>query len=470
MKKLLRRLTVTLCSLALCLTSASALSVEQAIELLEENYVDTLPPAAYQATTLDELFKAIGEPYTYYMDATGYEEFTAGVEGETTFAGIGVTIEYTANGIEITSLLDGSGAKDAGLQVGDYIIAIGNVSCVPADETHRALILGEAGTYVTLTILHPDGTINKYSIERRTLTIPNTKIAVDNGVGTIDCDSFGSQTADYFYEGIAENDETNAWLVGLRNNSGGLAAAAVGALGSFTGPGPKLFYRLADGSSFYSAFLADQLTEKTAIVLVNGYTASASEILSGGIRAEDAGIVVGSRTYGKGSAQIVLDSSRYPELFDGDSLKITAYRFYCSDGNTTDKIGVLPTLLVSDEYTADVAALLKTVSLNLAIISTFRSIAASSMSLWTWQKRKSTALRSARCSPPCRRMLLSAALMMAPKSLSIPLLLRSSMTSRLTRAPSLTSRLADMRTRSTSSAPTVFSAVMARGISSPTGL
>ena len=134
----------------------------------------------------------------------------------------------------------------------------------------------------------------------------------------------------------------------------------VSTVGDVKGPGPKLFYRLADGSSFYSAFLADQLTEKTAIVLVNGYTASASEILSGGIRAEDAGIVVGSRTYGKGSAQIVLDSSRYPELFDGDSLKITAYRFYCSDGNTTDKIGVLPTLLVSDEYTADVAALLKT--------------------------------------------------------------------------------------------------------------
>ena len=361
MKKLFRRLTVVLCSLALCLTSASALSVEQAIELLEENYVDTLPPAAYEATTLDELIEAIGDPYTYYMDASDYEEFNAGVESETTFAGIGVSIEYTAKGIEITSLLDGSGAKDVGLQIGDYIIEVDDVSCVPADETHRALILGEAGTYVTLTVLHSDGTIKKYSVERRTLTIPNTKIVVDNGVGTIDCDSFGSQTANHFYDGIAENDETvNAWVVDLRSNSGGLATAAVGALGSFTGPGPKLFYRLADGSSFYTAYLADQLTEKTAIVLVNGYTASASEILSGGIRAEDAGIVVGSRTYGKGSAQIVLDSGAYPELFDGDSLKITAYRFYCSDGNTTDKIGVLPTLLVSDEYTADVAALLKT--------------------------------------------------------------------------------------------------------------
>lgn len=359
MKQLFRRLTAALCTLALCLTSASALSVEDALRLLEDNYVDPLPAAAYEATTLDELFDAVGDPYTYYMSATDYEEFSAGVESETTVTGIGAGIEYTMNGIRITSLLDGGGAKDAGLQIDDYIIAVDGVSCVPAADAHRSLIIGEAGTYVTLTIRHPDGTTQDYRIERRTVTLHNTTVTLENGVGTIDCDSFGSQTGEYFYDGAAEYDDAaRVWVVDLRSNTGGFADAAVSALGTFTGFGPKLYYRLNDGSSFYTIFLADAATDKPAIVLVNGYSASASEILSGGINALGAGIVVGSRTYGKGTAQIVLDENGYPDLFDGDSLKVTAYRFYCANGSTTDKIGVIPTICVPDAYTAAVAALL----------------------------------------------------------------------------------------------------------------
>jgi len=359
MKALTRRLCAVLCALTLCLTSVSALSVEDALQLLEKNYVDPLPAAAYDAKTLDELFAAVGDPYTYYMSAVDYEEFTAGLESESTVTGIGAGIEYTANGIRITMVLDGGAAKDAGLQLDDYIIAIEGVSCVPAAEAHRNLIIGEAGTYVNITVRHPNGAVQDYRLERRTLELHNTTVMAANGVGTIDCNSFGSQTESYFSEGIAANDaDVEHWIVDLRSNLGGLADAAVGTLGSFTGTGPKLYYRLNDGSSFYTVYLADPDTDKPAIVLVNGYSASASEILSGGIRAQDAGIVVGSRTYGKGTAQLVLDKEKYPELFAGDSLKVTAYRFYCSDGNTTDRIGVIPTLLVPDDLTADVAALL----------------------------------------------------------------------------------------------------------------
>ena len=80
MKTILRRLTAVACAAMLCLTPASALSVEEAVGLLEEYYVDELPAAAYQATTLDELFEAVGDPYTYYMDAAEYEFFSASVE------------------------------------------------------------------------------------------------------------------------------------------------------------------------------------------------------------------------------------------------------------------------------------------------------------------------------------------------------------------------------------------------------
>ena len=95
------------------------------------------------------------------------------------------------------------------------------------------------------------------------------------------------------------------------------------------------------------------------IVLVDGGTASASEIFASVVRDENRGIVIGSRTYGKGVAQILLDETVYPGSFtEGDALKVTAYRYFSPNGTTTDRVGVIPDLLVDDAYTADVAYLL----------------------------------------------------------------------------------------------------------------
>ena len=358
MKRIIRRLSALLCVLALCLTPAGALSVEDAVKLLEANYVDALPPAAYEAQTLGELFDAVGDPYTYYMSAEHYQSFRSGVEGEISVTGIGVSIDYSADGILITSVLSGGGAEEVGLIPGDRIIAVGGVSCVPAAAAHRELIIGEPGTFVDLTVVRTDGTTRDFHVERRLVEIHNTNVYYENGVCTIDCDSFGSLTKDYFFGGVVGHPDTKLWVVDLRDNPGGITDPSAYALGLFTGFGYKVFFRDGDGTISYNAYVADRLTDKPVITLVNGGTASSAEILSGGIRAENAGVVLGSRTYGKGSAQIVLDKAAFPELFDGDALKITVYRFYNSDGCTTDRIGVLPTLLVDDQYVDEILGLL----------------------------------------------------------------------------------------------------------------
>ena len=97
------------------------------------------------------------------------------------------------------------------------------------------------------------------------------------------------------------------------------------------------------------------LTNKPMILLVNGESASASELFASGVRDTERGIIVGSRTYGKGVAQAVLDESSDPAYFDGDCLKVTTARFYAAGGSTTDRVGVIPTLLVDDGYTQAVA-------------------------------------------------------------------------------------------------------------------
>ena len=124
MKKRLFRLGALCCVAAMTITtSAQALSVEEAYDILQRSYVDKLPRAAQDAKSLDELF-SYTDDYTYYMTAEEYQAFLQGVEGDVSFAGIGAEITYVPEGIRIVSVLKGGGAEKAGLAAGDIIIAI----------------------------------------------------------------------------------------------------------------------------------------------------------------------------------------------------------------------------------------------------------------------------------------------------------------------------------------------------------
>ena len=358
MKRLLYRLCAAMCVCAMLVTSAAALSVEDALSLLEEDYINKLPAAAYEATTLDALFSAIGDPYSYYMTAEEYQAFLGGIEGEDSVTGIGAQISYEENGILIVAVLPDGGAEDAGLVSGDLIVAINGESCVPSGEADREKLIGEVGTSVRVTVKHENGSIRDYTIERRIVFIHNTVVSVKDGVGRIDCDSFGTQTGEYFADGIEKYDEqAHLWIVDLRGNTGGVTSAAIDALGAFSGIGAGVYFRDRGGELAQERYSDGYLTEAPAVVLIDPYSASASEIFAGGIRASRAGISVGSRTFGKGVAQVVYDESS-SSLFDGDALKLTIYRFYLLDGNTTDRIGVIPTLLVPVDCAEKVAQLL----------------------------------------------------------------------------------------------------------------
>ena len=358
MKKRLFRLGALCCAAAMTITTgAQALSVEEAYDILQRSYVDKLPRAAQDAKSLDELF-SYTDDYTYYMTAEEYQAFLQGVEGDVSFAGIGAEITYVPEGIRIVSVLKGGGAEKAGLAAGDIIIAIESESCAPGGAEHRAKLLGEAGTSVTITVRHADGTQADYTVTRALVTQTNTTVSVTGGVGYIDCDSFGTQTGTYFQEGVRGNDSAvRAWIVDLRGNGGGLTSAAVSALGAFSGEGDLIYFVDQDGESAAQRYSGKDLTDKPAIVLMDSGSASASEIFAGGVLGTGSGIVIGTRSYGKGVAQVLFDESNCPYLH-GDAVKVTAYRFYCAGGNTTDRIGVIPTLFLPQAQAAAAARLL----------------------------------------------------------------------------------------------------------------
>ena len=359
MKKYLARFLAALLALTLLAAPASALTVDEALKLLEDNYYYGVPDEAYEAQTLSELFQILGDPYTQYMTEEEYALFLDLVEDTVDMVGIGVEINYTEDGILIRDVLSGGAALEAGLKAGDLIVAVDGTPCVPAGEEHRQLMLGAEGSRVTVTVLR-DGQTRDYTLTRRAVYIPNTEIALlEGGVGYVDCNSFGLDTDELFTQGLKRYDaQVECWMVDLRDNVGGYVDSALEMIAAVNGPGRYLYFEEQDGGVAGYACYSAQLTKKPLILLVNGESASASELLASGVRDTERGVIIGSRTFGKGVAQTVLDESSDPAYFDGDCLKVTTARFYAPGGSTTDKIGVIPTLLVDDGYTEAVAAAL----------------------------------------------------------------------------------------------------------------
>ena len=359
MKRLARIAIAVVLAVAMLVSTASALTVDQALELLEKEYLREIPVQAYEAETLEELFEILGDPYTYYMPQEDYQSFLDDVESTVELVGIGVSMQYTEQGLYVVEPLKNGGAYAAGIQSGDYIVAVDGISCVPADESHRSMILGEEGTQVTLTVLR-DGVTMDFVVTRAHVVVNNTEVSVEQGhIGYIDCDSFGSNTGKLFLEGVQTyNEAVDCWLVDMRGNGGGYTTAAVDALGVFSGAGYLLYLQDRQERLYYYSYDDSYATEHPAVVLVDGYTASAAEAFAAGIRDIGLGVTVGSRTFGKGVAQIIYDEKSHPDYFDGDGLKLTAYRFYSVGGITNDLVGIIPTLMVSDEVAYDVAVAL----------------------------------------------------------------------------------------------------------------
>lgn len=354
MKKYLSRLTAAVLSLVLLIVPASALTVDQALDLLDAYYYYGLPDEAYEAQTMDELF-ALLDPYTVYMTEEQYAAFLGLMEGDMDLVGIGVSIQYAPEGFLVVEAFAGGSAKEAGLRAGDLIVEIDGVSCAPGDEAAAARISGAEGTQVTITVLR-DGVTTQYTLTRRPVVIPNTWIEMlADGVGYIDCNSFGLDTGEEVAQLLREYDsQVTLWVLDLRGNSGGYTDAAVEMLSALIGPGYYLYYEDGDGRISVDAGVQRAATTKPLVVLTDGGSASASELVAANVRDTGRGFLVGGRTYGKGVAQVVLDEAVMPYLFDGDGMKVTVYRFYSAGLNTNQQLGVIPTLLVDDDMVDDV--------------------------------------------------------------------------------------------------------------------
>lgn len=358
------KLPVRAAALGLTLTLAlspvaGAITVDEARDLLRENYIDEIPEEILSLPAIEEITNALGDPYTYYMTAEEYADFQSGMDG-TNVVGIGVMVEKTADGLLVSGVAPDSPSQEAGLKTGDLIVAADGTTIQEAGspDALAALITGEAGTEVTITILRDDKEL-ELTMTREAVVFPTvTGEVVDDHIGWLSCNSFGETSGSYFEEYItAEDEAADRWVVDLRSNPGGSAIAVIQAVGYVLGNHDVAY--VVDRQGNLSVWRPNPfpveipgLIQEPLVVLVDGNSASASELFAAAMRDYGYGLIIGTRTFGKGIAQNVFEQP------DGSAFKITTERYYSPNYVTPDRSGVLPHLVVDANLADEVARLL----------------------------------------------------------------------------------------------------------------
>ncbi len=360
MTRLLKRIAAAGLALTFLLAPAvQAITPDQLKDLLQEYYLNDIPQAAMEAETVEDIINALGDPYTAYMTAEEYARYEASFS-DGSLSGIGVQGVYTDEGMLLVGTYEGSPADSLGLTAGDLILHVEGGPEVQTAEEISVLLRGDEGTEVTFQVRHADGSEETFTTRRAMIIIPTTttQYMEDGTIGAILTSSFGEDSQKYFVEGTEGKDEVSLWIVDLRNNIGGNVDSAVQSTGVFLGKGTMAYLRASGDDLYRYVSTQDSTTLYPAISLVSTGTASSAEIFSAAMKDWSAGMLIGSNTFGKGVAQVVLTEEQLPDiLVDGEALRITAYQSYSANGNAIQNIGVIPDLLVDPSHADEIALL-----------------------------------------------------------------------------------------------------------------
>ncbi len=301
---------------------------------------------AYAA--IDGMMQSLHDRWTVFMTPKEYRSLNEGLDGGN-FAGVGIVIDVdaTTKSLLVVQTIDGGPAEKAGLQAGDIILSIDDKTTQGlTTEQDSSLIRGKAGTTVQLTVQRagePKPII--VSITRETIHAPSVRSRVlDGDIGYVQVLVFGLTTGQELASAMQKLDRqgVKGIVLDLRNNGGGYLNAAIDVSSLFVPEGPivSIDSRTKPLTTFDAENTA--VPARPLAVLVNGYTASASEITSGAIQDSGAGILIGSRTFGKGVVQTI-----YP-LPDGSAIKITTARYLTPNGRDINSVGIAPDIAVTD--------------------------------------------------------------------------------------------------------------------------
>ena len=320
-------------------------------KIIDKKFLGEIDEEKILNETIKGYVKGLDDPYTEYMTKEEMEEFNTDIMGNFTGIGIYLTNDVERNVIVIISPIKDSPAYKAGILPGDIITKVDDVSYTGEQLTEASnKIKGEIGTKVKLEILRNDETI-ELEITREHIKINHVESKILNNIGYIEFNSFDDGCSDEFKEKVEELKSKNitSLIIDIRNNGGGLVDEAIKIADYIVEKDATLLItKDKTGEEEITKAEIDPIIDVPIVVLTNGSSASASEILAGALKDNGKATIVGEKTYGKGVIQQLLT------LTDGSGLKITTSEYYTPNRNKINEVGITPDVEVKlDEEIED---------------------------------------------------------------------------------------------------------------------
>ena len=304
----------------------------------------TSQEAAY--SELRRALRRLEDPYTRFLNPAQYAALTEQTAGEVT--GVGIRLTQEDHGLVVSSVLEQSPAQAAGVRVGDTVLVIdGRSSKNLSVENASQLIRGESGSRITLTVRRRDGREETLVLTREIVSVPTVNFEIqqqgDVSVGYIHLDEFSAHAAEQMRSAIdtLSAQQVEAFVLDLRGNPGGLLGASIEISRMWLPRGSIVRTVDRDGHSEEITANRTAITDLPLAVLVNGQSASSSEIVTGALGDNGRAVIVGNPTFGKALVQSL------HSLSDGSGLAVTVAHYYTPNGTDISRRGITPDINVT---------------------------------------------------------------------------------------------------------------------------
>lgn len=326
-------------------TGPAAGVIAEIIERLDAHAVRDPDEDALLRGAVDGVFEELGDDYAAYYDQEQFAAFNQMLDGE--FSGVGLEIQEQNDTLTIVRVLPDTPAERAGIEPGERIVTVDgeDVRDQPIDIV-VGKVKGEAGTEVTIGLEGGSAGPREITLQRETIELPAFEARVlDDGSGYVELLQFTSDIGDKVRKAVDQlaADGAEGIVLDLRGNPGGLLPEAINIASIFIEDGPIVMVKERDSERETYTARGDALESIPLVVLVDEYSASASEIVAAAIQDAGRGRIIGEPTFGKGTVQTI------QRLDAGGGIKFTTAEYFTRDGKSIEDTGVQPDQQVVDE-------------------------------------------------------------------------------------------------------------------------
>ena len=321
----------------------------EVLETIKQEYVSEIDQAEVMDSAINGLLQSL-DPYSAYMSPKSFSGMQTDTKGE--FGGLGIEIGMESGVVKVISPIDDTPAANAGIKSGDYIVRINDQQVQGKTLTEAVeLMRGPIGSEIKLTIRRRnEKKALEFKIKRAVIEVRSVEakiIGEKNEIGYLRLKSFNENSDKQLFEKInnfEKKKKLTGYILDLRNNPGGLLTQAISITDFFLDDGEIVSTKgrkISETRRFFSR-KGDGINGKPLIVITNNGSASASEIVSGALKDHKRAIILGEKSYGKGSVQSIIP------LKNGGGLRLTISKYYLPSGKSISEVGVLPDIFVEE--------------------------------------------------------------------------------------------------------------------------